>query len=244
MSRVRALVPLINAASAYYRGAGRFAWHFARNKLARDPIYAALLAQDLLAGRGRLLDLGCGQGLLAAWLLAARACHASERADAWPPGWPPPPWLASYLGVDIDAREVARARRAFALDPGAPLRIVHGDIRDVDYGTADAVVILDVLHYIDRSAQERVLARAHAALAPGGLLLLRVGDAAGGPGFALSVAVDRTIVLLRRGRWLPVQCRSLREWQALLAHAGFGARPLGMDHGTPFANALLIGQAQ
>ena len=42
----------------------------AGGKLRGDPVYAALLAQGLLAGRARVLDLGCGQGLLAAWLLA------------------------------------------------------------------------------------------------------------------------------------------------------------------------------
>ena len=69
MSEDSALIAsLIGAASAYYRPAGQFAWRFARGKLAGDPAYRALLAQGLLAGRSRLLDLGCGQGLLAAWL--------------------------------------------------------------------------------------------------------------------------------------------------------------------------------
>lgn len=243
MSADRAVVPLIRAASAYYRGAGRFAWHFARGKLARDPVYAAILAQGVLAGRARILDLGCGQALLAAWLLAARVLHTSGRADAWPGGWPAPPPLESYLGIDINTREVARARRAFALDPGARLSIVHADIGDVDYGTADAVVILDVLHYIDPTAQERVLARARAALPLAGLLLLRVGDAGAGAGFALGKAVDRTVALVRRGRWRSLQCRPVREWQHLLACSGFSTRIQPMGHGAPFANVLLIAHA-
>ena len=56
---------------------------------------------------------------------------------------------ASYTGIEINPREVARARRALRSISGAPCRIVHGDIRDADYGAADAVVMLDVLHYID-----------------------------------------------------------------------------------------------
>src|SRR4029077_18163518 len=84
----RTLAPLIDAASAYYRGAGHFAWHFARGKLGADPVFAAILARGLLHGRVRILDLGCGQGLLAAWLLAARAVHASDAPHAWPHGWP------------------------------------------------------------------------------------------------------------------------------------------------------------
>lgn len=51
---------------------GRFAYHFARGKLGGDPVFLALLERGLLSDRARILDLGCGQGLLAAWLLAAR----------------------------------------------------------------------------------------------------------------------------------------------------------------------------
>ncbi len=97
------------------------------------------------------------------------------------------------------------------------MQVVHGDIRDVDYPPADAVVILDVLHYLDYTAQERVLRRVRAALLPHGLLLLRIGDATGGAGFALGKALDRTVVLLRRRRWQRLHCRALGDWQALLS---------------------------
>jgi len=239
VTRPRGLAPLIDAASAYYRGAGRFAWHFARGKLGGDPVFAAILARGLLRGRARILDLGCGQGLLAAWLLAAHSCHASDAPHLWPQGWPAPPWLRHYTGVEINPHEVARARHAFALDPGADLQIVHGDIREVDYGSADAVVILDVLHYLDQRAQEQVLRRVRGALGPGGLLLLRVGDAAGGLGFTLSKAVDHTVALVRRRRWIRLQCRPLRAWERLLSGCGFRTHALPMSEGTPFVNVLL-----
>jgi len=239
VTRPRGLAPLIDAASAYYRGAGRFAWHFARGKLGGDPVFAAILARGLLSGRARILDLGCGQGLLAAWLLAAHSCHASDAPHLWPQGWPAPPWLQHYTGVEINPHEVARARHAFALDPGADLQIVHGDIREVDYGSADAVVILDVLHYLDQRAQEQVLRRVRGALGPGGLLLLRVGDAAGGLGFTLSKAVDHTVALVRRRRWIRLQCRPLRAWERLLSGCGFRTHALPMSEGTPFVNVLL-----
>ena len=239
MSRAGALAPLIDAASGDYRGAGHFAWHWARGKLGGDPAFAAILAQGLLSGRSRIVDLGCGQGLLAAWLLAARACHVSDAPRAWPHGWPQPPWLRHYTGVDINPREVARARHAFALDPGAEVQIVHGDIRDVDYGTADAVVILDVLHYLDFPAQERVLHRVRSALGQHGLLLLRVADAAGGARFAVSKAVDHAVALMRHRRWVRLECRPLRVWEQLLAGCGFRTHALPMSAGTPFVNFLL-----
>ena len=235
MSAEPALASLIDAASAPYRAAGRFAWHFARGKLRGDPVFAALLAQGLLAGRARVLDLGCGQGLLAAWLLAARALEA---ASAWPRSWPAAPQPQQLLGVEINPREVERAQLAL----GARAQVVLGDIRHVDYAAADAIVMLDVLHYIDYAAQEAALARALSALTPGGVLLLRIGDAAGGAHFRLGKAVDRIVALVRRGRWLPLWCRPLREWLALLERLGFRARVVPMSGGTPFADLLLIGE--
>jgi 2-polyprenyl-3-methyl-5-hydroxy-6-metoxy-1,4-benzoquinol methylase len=62
---------LLDAASEPYRSVGRFAYYFARGKLRTDPVYRAILEFGLLRGRARVLDLGCGQGLLAAWLRAA-----------------------------------------------------------------------------------------------------------------------------------------------------------------------------
>ena len=119
MSAPGSLSALLNSASAYYRRAGRFAWHFARGKLKGDPVFRAILEHGLLADRARLLDLGAGQGLLAAWLLAARSCQASAQDGAWPPHWPAPPAVA---GLPRRSRsmpqEVRRAQRAFALDAG------------------------------------------------------------------------------------------------------------------------------
>jgi len=241
MSAPATLAAVRDSASAFYRSAGRFGWHFARGKLGGDPIYRALLEHGLLAGRERLLDLGAGQGLVAAWLLAAYSRYVSERAGPWPHGWPVPPQLREYTGIDINAREVQRARRAFARDAGAQLQFVHADFRDVDYGHPDAIVLLDVLHYVDYAAQERVLARAATALARGGLLLLRVGDAEGGLSFRLSKAVDRTVVLLRRGRLDALHCRPLRAWRTLLTQHGFSVRAVPMSGGT-YVNTLLLGE--
>ncbi|HEX4388341.1 MAG TPA: class I SAM-dependent methyltransferase [Steroidobacteraceae bacterium] len=235
------LAALVAASSAYYRPAGQFAWRFARGKLAGDPAFRALLAQGLLSGRHDILDLGCGQGLLAAWLLAAHAVHA--RGRAWPSAWPAPPQLRSYVGVELSPPEVRRARRAFAADAGARLQVLHGDILHVDYGSPDAVIIMDVLHYLDYPAQERVLEKVRAALRPEGLLLMRVGDAAGGLGFAFSKAFDRTVALMRRGAWRPLRCRPLPDWRELLSRQGFRAREQPMSAGTPFVNTLLVAQA-
>lgn len=209
---------LVEAASAPYRAAGRFAWHFARGKLGADPVFPYLLQARLIPENARLLDLGCGQGLLAALLAAAGT-----------------PRLAGYRGIELMARDVARAHRAL----GAQCGVRQGDIRSAEFGAADAVVILDVLHYMSLAEQDAVLGRVRAALPAGGVLLLRVGDAAAGLPFRLSNWVDWTVAFVRGHGATRFHCRSVAQWRSALGALGFAVQAEPMSRGTPFANVLL-----
>jgi SAM-dependent methyltransferase len=224
---------LLDAASQPYRRAGRFAYHFARGKLRGDPVFAAILELGLLRGRSRVLDLGCGQGLLTAWLRAAE--YAYERG-LWPPSWPPAPGSVSMCGIELMVRDVERARAAL----GAEVDIRHGDIRTTAFGAADAVVILDVLHYLSVASQYELLRRVRATLPADGLLLLRVGDANGGLRFRYSQWTDRLVMWMRGHGRVRLHCRSVVQWHALLDECGFDSAVVPMSHGTPFANVLLI----
>ncbi len=227
---------LLDAACEPYRNAGHFAYYFARGKLRTDPVYRAILESGLLLGRTSVLDLGCGQGLLAAWLRAAERCYES---GSWPRTWPPAPRVLSTRGIDLMAREVERARSAL----GPALNISQADIRSAAFGAVDAVVILDVLHYLTPQAQLEVLQRVRAALPVRGLLLLRVGDAGGGMRFRYGQWSDK-LVLLLRGRTVVTQhCRSVAQWRVLLRDCGFDTEVTPMSQGTPFANVLLIAHA-
>jgi cyclopropane fatty-acyl-phospholipid synthase-like methyltransferase len=227
---------LLAAASEPYRKVSRFAYHFARGKLSGDPAFEGILQRGLLQARTRILDLGCGQGLLTAWLRAAQQLYA---AQVWPPAWPLPPGPQSIRGIELMAADVERAQRAM----GAHCGVSQGDIRSAAFGEADAVVILDVLHYMDPGAQLDVLKRVRGALPLDGLLLLRVGDAGSGLKFRYSQWVDQAIMLLRGHAWVKTHCRSVAEWRQLLQDCGFRVQAVPMSEGTPFANVLLISHA-
>jgi SAM-dependent methyltransferase len=234
---MRSAASLVDRASEPYRSAGLFAYRFARGKLRGDPVFRALLERGLLRGRGRILDLGCGQGLLSAWLKAA---ELSYQTGSWPQGWPPAPQPVSTRGIELMGRDVERARNAL----GPQCDISQGDIREAEFGATDAVVILDVLHYITRDEQLQVLRRVRAALAPKGLLLLRIGDAAGGLRFRYSQWVDRLVMRCRGHASIAMHCRSSSQWRELLAECGFEVEQTPMSEGTRFANVLLIGHAR
>lgn len=208
---------LAKKAAARYPARDRTARHFAFGKLTGDPAFAYMLREKLLPPSGPILDLGCGQGVLAA-LLAAAGDDASR-----------------VRGIDLMARDVERAQHAVA-----EAQFVAGDIRTAPFGTAAGVVILDVLHYIGFAEQEAVLRRVREALAGGGLLLLRVADAAPTLRFRITLAVDRAVMALRGHGAGRLCCRPLSEWIALLGNLGFQVRAEPMSRGTPFANVLLV----
>ena len=228
---------LLDRASAPYRSAGRFAWHFARGKLGYDPVFRHLLASGLIPRNARVLDIGCGQGLLASLL---HACGGSGAAGGWPATWPAAPAGARVTGIELMRRDVERARAA--LGEGAHTRFVCGDMRREAFPASDTVVILDVLHYVTHAEQDAVLERVRDALAPGGRLLLRVGDAGSRRGFAISQWVDRAVTRLRGHSVPPVYGRTLAEWIAQLRQLGLQVEPRPMSQGTPFANVLLVAQ--
>jgi SAM-dependent methyltransferase len=227
---------LLDRASAPYRGAGRFAWHFARGKLGMDPVFRHLLGHGLIVPGARVIDIGCGQGLLASLL---RACDAADRAGDWPAGWPAAPTGVHVTGIELMARDVERARAALGAD-AADVTFVCGDMREVPLPPCDAVVILDVLHYVTLVEQDRVLSRVREALNPGGRLLLRVGDADASRGFAISQWVDRVVTRVRGHTVSPTYGRSLATWVRLLQALGFAVESRPMSQGTPFANVLLV----
>ena len=132
-----------------------------------------------------------------------------------------------------------------ALRPlGSLARIECADIRTAEFGNADVVIILDVLHYMNPTEQEQVLQRVRSTIGDAGSLLLRVGDAAGGWRFNFSRWVDAAVLYVRGHGSARLHCRSLQSWHDVLANCGFSAQPIPMSKGTPFANLLLVATPQ
>ncbi len=106
-----------------------------------------------LPAEGRILEIGCGHGLFAAY-----AALAGPRR--------------SVRGSDIDATKIAAAQRA-AAGAGDRLRFEVAASGAVPAGPWDAVVILDVLYLLPADAQRRLLQDCVAQLAPHGHLLVK-----------------------------------------------------------------------
>ena len=112
-----------------------------------------------LPASGRILDLGCGHGLLA----LTAALDGSAR---------------TVLGIDHDEARITIATAA--AERLANARFAVGTFDALPPGPFDAIAMIDVLHYFAPAAQEAVIRSAYARLAPGGTLLVREVDPEGG----------------------------------------------------------------
>jgi 2-polyprenyl-3-methyl-5-hydroxy-6-metoxy-1,4-benzoquinol methylase len=105
---------------------------------------------------GRILDLGCGHGLFSLYLALSE------------PG-------RQVTGIDVDADKLAVARAA-AARVGASVSFAAVEEGHLPAGAWDAVTIVDVLYLMGRDRALEVLQVAAAALAPGGLLIVKEVD--------------------------------------------------------------------
>jgi SAM-dependent methyltransferase len=141
--------------------------------------YHALLVEAIPSGARRVLDVGCGDGILAARLAQAGVPH--------------------ILALDVDAGVLDRAR---ARHPAMAVEWRQGDVFDVplEMGSFDAVLSVATLHHLNAEA---ALARFADLVCAGGVVAV-VGLAATSWWDRPYAVVGHTALLalgLIRGRW-------------------------------------------
>jgi 2-polyprenyl-3-methyl-5-hydroxy-6-metoxy-1,4-benzoquinol methylase len=169
----------------------------------------------LLPAEGRILEVGCGYGLFAAWF-ATRA-----------PG-------RRIVAVDRDERRVALAA-GMARRLGLAVEFRAEDARQLPAAEPfDAAYALDVLHHVPRAAHEAVLADVSDRLRPGGTLLVK--EIATAPRWRLEFtrALDRLMAPDDE-----LSYRAPEDWARLLDAAGFDVRTHPLPDVLPYPHVLL-----
>jgi len=176
---------------------------------------------------GRVLELGCGHGLLSTYL----ALSSTARR---------------VTGVDIDDRKIALARAAAArLTPDeANLRfeLVTGD--EVRPGPWDAVVVADVLYLLNPLRRAELVGAYARQLAPGGVLVIKeVDDRPRTKALLVRVQERLATGVLGITAGADLAFPSLAELAATLAVAGLEVSTRRLDRGAPWPHVLAVGRA-
>ena len=171
----------------------------------------------LLPDEGRILDIGCGFGLFAAYFGQMQPARR-------------------IVGVDPNERRIAMARRVcsgLGLDGHT---FVAGDARDVALeGTFAGAYVLDVMHHIPKADQLPMLERLRDLLAPRGVLVVK--DITTEPAFGLEFTrlMDRVMV----GWDEPLAYRHHREWGEMLTSLGFHVRMVRVPDVLPYPHVVI-----
>lgn len=148
-----------------------------------------LLIEQVPAG-SRVLDVGCGGGLLAAHLVVSGRADEIHGIDASKPA------------IDI-AQSMAGHLKAIA--PNAVVRFEHRMVQQgLPEGLYDVVCLVDVLHHVPVEAQERAFLDAASRVKPGGVFLYK--DMADGPVWCSGMNRLHDLVMAKQWiRYVPVQ---------------------------------------
>ncbi|HEY9195157.1 MAG TPA: 1-acyl-sn-glycerol-3-phosphate acyltransferase, partial [Mucilaginibacter sp.] len=110
---------------------------------------------DLLPLTGKMLDIGCGYGFMPYMLHFAA------------PG-------REFTGIDYDEDKIEVANNNFNKD--AQICFEHADVLSFEFKRYDAIIIADVLHYMQPGEQKQVIERCFKSLKQGGTIIIRDGN--------------------------------------------------------------------
>ena len=192
---------------------------YGKYKIRLDPIYRAVL--PLIPPGAKVLDLGCGVGLLGL-LLTARGLENEIH------------------GIEWDAPKAHFARRLAG--PISSIRVECGDLLKEPWPECSVITLLDVLHYLPPAQQRALLFRVASHLPEGGRLLVRVMDGRAGGVAILTRLCEQAAVKIGWNRAANVHWRPLTAVRADLLEADLKLSPAIALAGQAIGNQLLIGE--
>ncbi len=162
---------------------------------------------------GKIVDIGCGRGMLANYL----ALNGPDRR---------------VTGIDKQVRRIEAAQATVGERKNIRFRLQ--DALELEREEYDVIVLSDMLHHLSYPEQDRLLEHCFRILPEGGLLLLE--DVTTDPRWKwlAHFLIDRTLNLGKRQNF-----RRLADWIAALNQLGFTVEHYPAHRGIPLPDFLL-----
>ncbi len=175
----------------------------------------------LLPSEGRILDVGCGFGLFAAYF-------AQTQPDR------------QITGIDQNEKRIEMARQVVGSLGLTGHNFIAGDARDISVavdGGFNAIYVLDVMHHVPKDDQEALLGCLYDLLAPGGVLILKDITTEPWIGLKFTEYLDRLMV----GWNEPLAYRHHSEWGGMLGKLGMRTRAVRVPDVLPYPHVVIAG---
>jgi len=173
------------------------------------------LVESHFPRRGRILDFGCGYGMLSNFL----ALKSPERR---------------VLGIDLNRERIGVAKRS--AKGHSEISFQLGDVRDFQGIPFDAVVMTDVLHHIDDEKVLVLLRIIRSCLSDQGILVVLDVDRSPLRKFYIAYLIDRLLNLTRS-----LHYRSKALLVLLLSRSGFQVQEvIRADRDLPLSDVIYL----
>lgn len=175
------------------------------------------VVNKMLPDNGRIIDLGCGEGLLSNYLALA----SSKR---------------KITGVEIAPERLVRAKKGIK---NAFFSV--GDIIKTPYPKADAIVLFHVLHHLpNKNSQEKVIEKAKDSLKKNGKLIIVEVHLKPTIKYAAAWFADHFLVpwVFEKRFFTRAYFRREQEWINMLKKVGFKIKITQASSGRPFPNIV------
>ena len=163
---------------------------------------------------GTIIDIGCGYGLLANFLVLKSAKR-------------------EVTGIDLSVGRIRVAQKT--TDNRKKIQFKLMDALDLQLEKYNTVVMSDFLHHINCEAQEELLARCYQDLPTGSFLIIEEVDNRPLWKYWFAIMSDKILNIGERQFF-----RNHREFQKLLQRIGFLVKTKKVDEGIPLSDILFI----
>ena len=110
---------------------------------------------ELVPMQGKILDIGCGYGFMS-YILAFTSAQRQ------------------ITGIDYDEEKIDTANHCFSKTNN--INFVHSDVIGFEFEKYDAIILADILHYLQPAEQKQVIEKCISNLNQGGKIIIRDGD--------------------------------------------------------------------